>query len=200
MGFTECVYLVKYGWISGPKILERGLWDFMHGLIISRFQVPKSRKEDFETSCTVLSYPGSRSKKSRNSVNEHLRVWNGVLNISGFQVPKSQKQGGLQTLAPGAASYYIPIPSPKTTKRTLGPGTVSSYIEVPKSPKEGREDFGAWNADWLYWGLKISKTGSEDFGTWDGVLLCWGPKVFEIWREDVGSWSTILLYWGPKIS
>jgi hypothetical protein len=96
----------------------------MRGLIVSRFQV----------------------QKSQNSVNEHLGVWNAVLNISGFQVPKSQKQGGLQTLAPGAASYCIPIPSPKTTKRTLGPGTVSSYIEVPKSPKEGMKDFGAWNA------------------------------------------------------
>jgi hypothetical protein len=92
----------------------------MRGLIVSRFQ----------------------AQKSKNSVNVHLGVWNGVLNISGFQVPKSKKQGGLQTLAPGAASYYIPIPSPKTTKKTLGPGTVSSYIEVPKSPKDGREDFG----------------------------------------------------------
>jgi hypothetical protein len=150
----------------------------MHGLIISRFQVSKSRKEDFETSCTVLSYPGSRSKnfakrtlrlharsyriqvpgpKSQNSVNEHLGVWNGVLNISGFQVPKSQKQAGLQTLAPGAASYYIPIPSPKTTKRTLRPGTVSSYIEVPKSPKEGREDFGAWRCPVILRSQNIQK-------------------------------------------
>ncbi len=164
--------------VPGPKISQRRLWDFMRGLIVSRFQV----------------------QKSQNSGNEHLGIWNGVLNISGFQVPRCQNQGGLQTLAPRAASYYILIPSPKTTKRTLGPGTVSSYIEVPKSPQEGREDFGAWNAVLLYWGLKISEIGSEHFGTWDGVLLYWGPKVFEIWREDVGSCSTILLYWGLKIA
>jgi hypothetical protein len=92
----------------------------MRGLIVSRFQV----------------------QKSQNSVNEHLGIWNGVLNISGFQVPRCQNQGGLQTLAPRAASYYILIPSPKTTKRTLGPGTVSSYIEVQNLQKRGGRTLG----------------------------------------------------------